>query len=241
MGSSPVNGRSSSRLRLVAAAPWIVVMAGVLVMIVLMVVAAGYLAGDRPPVGQPDPQWPFGPGNTASPPPVAEASPSSSRPAGNLGRSFQSTARPVDPTSPTGPAATSSPPGPPRSGTPTARPSASSVPPQGQWAGLSAQYQVVNNWPGSFIAEVRVRNATPTHVPWTVELRFSSNAERLLSYWAEGAPQPLLHRPGAGYVFTGREPLSAGATLRLRVHLMGDGRTDRPTVCTVNGVPCTLG
>ncbi|WP_460916762.1 hypothetical protein [Plantactinospora veratri] len=56
-----------TRPRLLAAAPWIVVLAGVLVMTVLFALATGYLTGDRRTSGAPEPAWPFAPGSTPAP------------------------------------------------------------------------------------------------------------------------------------------------------------------------------
>ncbi|MEE6256924.1 cellulose binding domain-containing protein [Plantactinospora sonchi] len=232
-----MNAPEPSRWRLLAAAPWIVVMAGVLVMIVLFVAATGYLAGDRRPASAPEPVFPFVPGNTPTPEITVEASGSPSPSAGPTSRSPVATARP------TSPGATPSRPGQPRPTTPAGRPSTSAPPnpPPAQPTGLTARYRVTNDWRGMFMAEVRIRNEASSPRSWTVELRFPSGVGRLRAYWVDESSQPTLRRSGETYIFTGAQPAPAGGSVPLRVQFEHDDRTDRPALCTVNGVACTFG
>ncbi|MEO3743213.1 cellulose binding domain-containing protein [Plantactinospora sp. B5E13] len=225
------------RWRLFAAAPWIVVSAGVLVMIVLLVAATGYLTGDRRPASAPEPVFPFVPGNTPTPEVTAEASADLTPSTGPASRSPVATARP------TGAGATPSRTGAPRPTTPAGRPVTTSSPPAGpppQQSELTANYRVTNDWRNLFMAEVRIRNQASSARPWAVELRFPSGVGRLRAFWVDGAPQPMLRRSGESYVFTGTQSAPAGGTVPLRVQFEHDGRTTRPTVCTVNGAACSI-
>lgn len=225
------------RWRLFAAAPWIVVMAGVLVMIVLFVAATGYLTSDRRPASAPEPVFPFVPGNTPTPEVTAEASADPTPSTGPASRSPVATARP------TGAGATPSRTGQPRPTTPAGRPVTSSSPTAApsQQGGLTASYRVTNDWRNVFMAEVRIRNQAGSARPWSVELRFPSGVGRLRAFWVDGSSQPTLRRSGESYILTGTQPAPAGGTVPLRVQYEHDGRTTRPTVCTVNGAACSIG
>jgi hypothetical protein len=207
-------------------------MAGVLVMIVLFVTATGYLTRDRRPASAPDPVWPFGPGTTDSP---------SARPDASAAPSVAATPsrRPPASSRPTSSTTTPSRATPSRSVTPTSRPPASRSAPSSD--GLTGRYRVTNDWNGGFIAEVLLRNDGTAARQWTVELRFPPDVKRLVWYWTDGASRPVARRAGESYLFTGVDPLPAGATLRLGMQFDADDRENRPTACTVNGVACALG
>ncbi|MEN3611121.1 cellulose-binding protein [Plantactinospora sp. ZYX-F-223] len=222
-----------TRPRLLAAAPWIVVLAGVLVMIVLFAFASGFLTGDRRTSGAPDPAWPFAPGSTPSPVDSATdpASPGGSPSAGP--RTPTPTA-----TRPNGggkPAASRA--APPRTTPPQARPTSSAPKPPEP---LTGRYRVLAEYRDSFIAEVLVRNEAGSAQSWTVELRFRNEVDDLWGFWVEGAPRPSVDRDDGRWIFRSGAPLPSGRSdpLRFQFEHWGDG--ERPISCTVNGRACEI-
>jgi hypothetical protein len=217
---------------LLASAPWIVVLAGVLVMTVLFVITTGYLSADRRSSGAPEPVWPFVPGTTTSP--LASAAdpvgPSTSPDAED--RSTGPDARPSRAT--TTPARTK----PTRTTAPPARPTSAAPPPAPQ-AELTGRYRVLADYRDSFIGEVLVRNVSGTAGAWTVELRFPDEVDDLRGFWVEGAPQPTLQRSDGRYVFKG-SALAGGGSASLRFHFERRGYRETPSSCTVNGRACDL-
>ncbi|AVT32148.1 MULTISPECIES: cellulose-binding protein [unclassified Plantactinospora] len=221
-----------TRPRLLAAAPWIVVLAGVLVMTVLFALAAGYLTGDRRTSGAPEPAWPFAPGSTPAPVDSGTdpASPSSSPSAAP---------RTPTPTSarPNGGKPAASRPAPPRTTPARPRPTTSAPKPPEP---LTGRYRVLADYRDSFIAEVLVRNESGSAQSWTVELRFRHEVDDLRGFWVEGAPRPSVDRDDGRWIFRSGAPLAGGESdpLRFQFERWGDG--ERPISCTVNGRACQI-
>ncbi|MFC6021037.1 hypothetical protein ACFP2T_33305 [Plantactinospora solaniradicis] len=226
-----MNTPEPSRPRLLASAPWIVVLAGVLVMTVLFVITTGYLSADRRSSGAPEPVWPFEPGTTTSPlvsaagPVSPSASPSAD------GRSPGPDSRPsraaTTPTRPN-PARTTAP----------ARPT-SAAPPPAPKAELTGRYRVLAEYRDSFVGEVLVRNVSGTAGVWTVELRFPDEIDDLRAFWVEGAPEPTLQRSDGRYIFKG-SALAGGGSAPLRFHFERRGYRETPSSCAVNGRACEI-
>ncbi|MBF9130948.1 cellulose-binding protein [Plantactinospora sp. S1510] len=223
----------SSRPRLLASAPWIVVLAGVLVMTVLFVITTGYLSADRRSSGAPEPVWPFEPGTTTSPLASAADPAGPSASPGAEDRSTGPDARPSR--AAVTPARTR----PPRTTAPGARPT-SAAPPAAPQAELTGRYRVLADYRDSFVGEVLVRNVSGTAGVWTVELRFPDEVDDLRGFWAEGAPQPTVQRSDGRYVFKG-STLAGGGSVPLRFHFERRGYRETPNSCAVNGRACELG
>ncbi|MEQ4305634.1 cellulose-binding protein [Plantactinospora sp. B6F1] len=219
-----------TRPRFLAAAPWIVVLAGVLVMTVLFVFATGYLTGDRRTAGAPEPAWPFAPGSTPAP----EAS--ATDPAG--GPSAGSRTPTPTPARPNGGG---------KPGTSRAVPTRTTPPPPRPTGAapkspepLTGRYRVLAEHRGSFIAEVLVRNESGSAQSWTVELRFDNQVNDLRWFWVEGAPRPSVDRADGRWIFRSGAPLAAGRSDPLRFQFERWGDDERPISCTVNGRACQL-
>lgn len=215
-----------TRPRLLAAAPWLVVLAGVLVMTVLLVLATGYLTTDRRTSGAPDPAWPFAPGTTPSPGASGPASPTTSA---GLRSPVPTPARPNSSPSRGGSARTTA---------PAARPATSA--PKPPPAGLTGRYRVLDDGRDWFTGEVLVRNASSSAQSWTVELRFRDEVD-LRDFWVESAPRPSVDRSDGRYVFRSGVPLPAGSSAPLRFRFAHWGDEEIPSSCTVNGRTCTIG
>ncbi|GAA3764697.1 hypothetical protein GCM10022225_58430 [Plantactinospora mayteni] len=224
-----------TRPRLLAAAPWIVVLAGVLVMTVIFVFATGYLARDRRTSGAPETAWPFAPG--ATPSPVASdtdpASPGGSPPAGPR-TPTPTSARPNGGDKPAASRAA-----PPRTTTtpPPARPTTAAPKPPDP---LTGRYRVLADYRDSFIAEVLVRNDAGSAQSWTVELRFRNEVHDLRAFWVESAPRPSVDRDNGRWIFRSGTPLSNGRSDPLRFHFARWGDGEQPISCTVNGRACEI-
>ncbi|WP_433125737.1 cellulose binding domain-containing protein [Micromonospora sp. CA-240977] len=209
----------------IASSPWIVVGAGVLVMVVLLFVALGAYRGPSPaPDGAPVPPVlplptglgaPSVPGPASSPPPVRpglSGRASGLPPSATAGSRSPSVGAPAS-----GPVVTRSP----------------SRAPQGQPA-MSGQYRVVQSFDGGFIGEVSMVNRSAESRGWTVRLEFSGG--RLVTAWVEGVPQGTLRQSGDGFTYVSGVDVRPGGSVALRFHVERTSST--PRVCTVDGVRC---
>ncbi|MFI6262819.1 cellulose binding domain-containing protein [Micromonospora sp. NPDC051006] len=211
--------------RAIASSPWIVVFAGVVVMVVLLLVALSAYRG-RSPAAQlppgPNPAVPLPAPSTAGPSP--SPSPSATRSVTVPSRSPR----------PSGPAATiragsTSPTGPP----PAAAPRGSVPPPSPPV--VTGRYQVDQTFDGGFIGTVLITNASGSARAWTVRLTFSGG--RVVTAWVAGAPQGTLRATDdGGYTYTGGVDVAAGASARLQFHV--ERASTRPVLCTVNDAGC---
>ncbi|WP_157756867.1 hypothetical protein [Plantactinospora sp. KBS50] len=235
-GAGETEGR---RVGLLAYAPWIVIVVGAAVMMVLFVIAAAAFSGIRTGSGRPaaGPELPsaMSPLATEEDPAVgADGDPPS--PDGSGG-----SAAPASTGAGTGaaPAATSRAP---RPASPSASPRAgtASPPATAQPSVLAGSYRVREGWPGLSAGELTVDNPSGTAQPWTATLSFPDRAGELRAYWVDGVPQPTLRRSGGRYVFTGAIPLGARASLRLQLQFHHSNGPARPAECSVNGASCTV-
>jgi hypothetical protein len=214
--------------RLVASSPWIVVFAGVVVMVVLLIVALGTYRGRSPAPdagAEPYPPLPL-PQLAGSPTTTAPASPTPPPPA-LPGLSPRATGLPTrspaaSRTSAVGgvgkPLST-------RSSTPPAPPR----PPA-----MTGRYGVVETFDGGFIAEVLISNGADEERGWTVWLAFPGG--RLVTAWVEGAPQGTVRKSDGGFSYTSGADVPAGGSATLRFYI--EGATTRPSECTVDGFGC---
>ncbi|WCN79788.1 cellulose binding domain-containing protein [Micromonospora sp. LH3U1] len=207
----------------IVSSPWIVVGAGVVVMVVLLFVALGAYRGRSPaPGGASLPP--------ALPPPSVVAAPSAPGPASapvRPGLSGRASGLP-----PSATAGSVSPPAG-RTGAPTVTRSPSRAP-QGQPA-VSGRYRVVQTFDGGFIGEVSMVNSSAQSRGWTVRLEFSGG--RLVTTWVEGVPQGTLRQTDGGFTYVSGVDVRPGGSVSLRFHLERTSGT--PRECTVDGVRCS--
>ncbi|MFG2050295.1 cellulose binding domain-containing protein [Micromonospora sp. NPDC048935] len=206
----------------IVSSPWIVVGAGVLVMVVLLFMALGAYRGRSPapdgasrPPALPLPtlvEVPSAPGPASSPPPV--------RP----GLSGRASGLP-----PSATAGSRSPSASPSAGVPRSPGGA----PQGQPA-MSGRYRVVQSFDGGFIGEVAMVNRSAEGRGWTVRLEFSGG--RLVTAWVEGVPQGTVRQAGSGFTYVSGVDVRPGESVSLRFHM--ERASSAPRVCTVDGVRC---
>lgn len=214
----------------IASSPWIVVGAGVVVMVVLLFVALGAYRGRSPardggppPAGLPLPQAPVVP-SELSPTPLPENS--------ALLPGLSPRASGLPPSAPVTPV-TSRPAtvGPPVAST-SARPS--TRPPQ-QPSAVSGRYRVMQSFDGGFIGEVLIVNASGVDRGWTVRFEFAGG--RLVTAWVEGVPQGTLRQFDGGFTYVSGVDVPAGGSVPLRFHL--ERASSTPRGCTVDGTRCS--
>ncbi|MEU7589326.1 cellulose binding domain-containing protein [Micromonospora sp. NPDC049230] len=214
----------------IVSSPWVVVGAGVLVMVVLLVMALGAYRGRSPapdgasrPPALPLPtlaEVPSAPGPASSPPPV--------RP----GLSGRASGLPPGVTA--GSRSPSASPSVGATGGVPAVPRSPSRAPQGQPA-MSGRYRVVQSFDGGFIGEVSMVNRSAEDRGWTVRLEFSGG--RLVTAWVEGVPQGTLRQAGSGFTYGSGVDVRPGGSVSLRFHM--ERAPSTPGVCTVDGVRCS--
>ncbi|MFF0319070.1 cellulose binding domain-containing protein [Micromonospora sp. NPDC005252] len=212
----------------IASSPWIVVCAGLVVMVVLLFVALGAYRGRSPavddgppPAGLPLPQAPVTPSDLSSTP-LPERAPVLP------GLSPRASGPP-----PSTPAMSRPPPVGPTVAPTSLRPSAG-VPPQ-QPPAVSGRYRVVQSFDGGFIGEVLIVNASGADHGWTVRFDFAGG--RLVTAWVEGVPQGTLRQSDGSFTYVSGVDVPAGGSVALRFHLERASTT--PRGCTVDGVRCS--
>ncbi|MGC4814468.1 cellulose binding domain-containing protein [Micromonospora sp. DT228] len=215
----------------IVSSPWIVVGAGVLVMVVLLFMALGAYRGRSPaPDGAPVPPvvpLPTGVGASSAPGP-ASSSPPPVRPGLSGRASGLPPSTPPGSRSPSVGASVGA-----TGGAPVVTRSPSGAP-QGQPA-MSGRYRVVQSFDGGFIGEVSMVNRSAVSRGWTVRLEFSGG--RLVTTWVEGVPQGTLRQSGDGFTYVSGVDVRPGGSVSLRFHLERTSST--PRECTVDGVRCS--
>ncbi|WP_174536469.1 cellulose binding domain-containing protein [Micromonospora chalcea] len=209
--------------------PWILVAAGVVVMVVLLAMALGSVRGRStfPAAGPPDPLMPL-PQVPLSPTAVSAAGPSAASATAPVlpGLSPRSTELPARPT--------------PAASTPTPRGVArpvlppSSSPPVAPPSAVTGRYSVQSSFDGGFIGEVLLVNTARTHRGWTVRAAFPGG--RLVTAWVEGAEQGVFRFDDGVFTYRSGFDLAPGQSLAVRFHIERAGT--RPASCTVDGAPC---
>ncbi|MDR7278635.1 cellulose binding domain-containing protein [Catenuloplanes atrovinosus] len=109
-----------------------------------------------------------------------------------------------------------------------------------QLTDASGTYRVLNSYGDSFIAEVLITNPTTGVRHWSLQIEFEDNVGELHTFWVESAPQATMSRDGALYTFISTVPLSAGASVSLRLQFNRTGEDAPPRLCTVNGATCGI-
>lgn len=209
--------------------PWILVAAGVVVMVVLLAVALGSVRGRStfPAAGPADPLMPL-PHMPLTPTAVSATGPSPVSATAPVlpGLSPRSTELPARPTSaaPTpSPRAVARPVPPPSPLPPPAPPSA-----------VTGRYSVHSAFDGGFIGEVLLVNTARSHRGWTVRAVFPGG--RLVTAWVEGAEQGVFSFADGVFTYRSGFDLAPGQSVPVRFHIERAGT--RPASCTVDGSPC---
>ncbi|WFF00385.1 cellulose binding domain-containing protein [Micromonospora sp. WMMD964] len=212
----------------IVSSPWVVVGAGVVVMVVLLVMTLSAYRGRSPaPDGASAPP--------ALPLPSAEAAPSRPTPVASpapVMPGLSGRASGLPPGAVTGsPSPSVAPPvSPPGQPVVTRSPSRA---PQGQPA-VSGRYRVVQSFDGGFIGEVAMVNASAQSRGWTVRLEFSGG--RLVTAWVEGVPQGTVRQFDGGFTYVSGVDVRPGGSVSLRFHM--ERAFSTPRSCTVDGVRC---
>ncbi|PWR09634.1 cellulose-binding protein [Micromonospora acroterricola] len=208
----------------IASSPWIVVLAGIVVMVVLLFVALGAYRGRSPAPDDPAVLPPALPLPQGSVPPTAPTSPrSSTPPLRPPGLSPRATGLP-----PSAPVGTRPPTGAPTSTRPA-------TPPAQRPPAVSGRYRVVQSFDGGFIGEVLIVNAAGEDRGWTVRLDFGGG--RVVTAWVEGVPQGTLRQTDGGFTYASGVDVPAGGSASLRFHV--ERAPTQPRGCTVDGARCT--
>ncbi|MET8091160.1 cellulose binding domain-containing protein [Micromonospora sp. NPDC005220] len=209
----------------IATSPWIVVGAGVVVMVVLLFVALGAYRGRSPaPDGAQPPALPVPSAVVAPSVPTSVPSPVPARP-GVSGR-----ASGLPPSAATGSGSPSAGP----TVAPTGRPTATGSPSRAAQPAMTGRYRVVQSFDGGFIGEVSMVNTSALSRGWTVRLEFSGG--RLVTAWVEGVPQGTIQQRADGFTYVSGVDVSPGGSVSLRFHMERASHT--PRECTVDGVRC---
>ncbi|MCX5121592.1 cellulose binding domain-containing protein [Micromonospora sp. NBC_00362] len=212
----------------IATSPWIVVGAGVVVMVVLLIVALGAYRGRSPaPDGARPPALPVPSAVAAPSVPTSVPSPAPVLP----GISGRASGLP-----PSVAAGSGSPSADPTAG-PIGKPTATRSPSRaasGQPA-MTGRYRVVQSFDGGFIGEVAMVNTSTRSRGWTVRLQFLGG--RLVTAWVEGVPQGTIRQSDDGFTYVSGVDVSPGGSVSLRFHL--ERASSTPRECTVDGARCS--
>ncbi|MDG4811306.1 cellulose binding domain-containing protein [Micromonospora sp. WMMD1120] len=216
--------RSSHGPVAIASSPWIVVGAGVVVMVVLLIVALSAYRGRSPaPDGALPPTLPV-PSTVAAPSaPTTVSSPAPALP----GLSGRASGLPPSPT----PSSPSPSVAPPKAPVVTRSPSRA-VPDQ---PAMTGRYRVVQSFDGGFIGEVSMVNRSSRSRGWTVRLEFGGG--RLVTTWVEGVPQGTVRQFDGGFTYASGVDVPPGGSVSLRFHL--ERAPSTPRGCTVDGARCS--
>lgn len=210
--------------RVLASAPWVIVLLGVALLAAMLVVALLAFRGpERRPAATPPPAQPLSMPSLPALPGEPAASPLAPTP----------TRTAVPPSTP----ATSRPPVPavdPSPDTAAGRPGADD---DGE---LTAGYRVTGSDRDSFTARLVIRNGTDESRDWRVELLFGGNVKSI-AVSSGGSGISVTATGGGGYVLRGTSPLGAGQTRTIGLRFTRHGTGDRPGTCTVNGAACVIG
>ncbi|TDC78285.1 cellulose-binding protein [Micromonospora sp. KC606] len=206
--------------------PWLVVVVGVAVMVLLLVVALGSAGGRRPVADLPPPAPAMSlPNLSAAAPSLPLNTDTAPAVPGLLPRSVVAPSPSV-----------SSPPAIP--GGDAAPPSVSTTPPASPSPVLSVigRFRVVADYGDSFAGEVLLTNITSGARSWTV--RLAQPRGRLGGVWVESAPQGTARVRDGVLTYTGGVDLAARGSVQLRFVFENTGGA-LPSGCTVNGSTCS--
>ncbi|PZV90809.1 hypothetical protein SAMN05443287_11230 [Micromonospora phaseoli] len=239
MAGATSGGRTLPRM--IASAPWVVVLVGTAVLAVLLVVAALSFRGpERPAAWAPGPPMVLpapaattgestetGSRTTAPVAPPASVSPSISD------SSSGSSAQQVDPSpvesAPVRSDGTRSP----------SAPAPTQSSPAADTGVVSASYRLQDSDAGSFEAQLVVRNGTGRSSDWQVELRFNSGVSGIRASSGPGVSVTI--KGGGWYLLSGTGQLGAGAQQSVYLRFTRTGGGEYPALCTVNAAACGTG
>ncbi|MEG3633958.1 hypothetical protein [Micromonospora palythoicola] len=228
--------------RMIASAPWVVVLVGVAVLAVLLVVALLAFRGpERPSAWSPGPPMSLptaGPGGESTPtaPSTASTGPSAPATATASASPTGSPTRSGAPEPPTDPSRTGAATQPDASRSPSA--SAPAVPAD-EGGTVTASYRVQDSDADHFEAQLVVRNGTSRSDDWQVELRFAGGVTGVRASSGPGVSVTI--RGSGWYLLSGTGQLAAGAQQSVQLRFTRNGGGEYPTQCTVNGSGCGMG
>ncbi|SIQ35779.1 hypothetical protein [Micromonospora avicenniae] len=204
--------------KVVASAPWVVVLLGVLTLAILLLVASlSFRVREPEPAAAPGPP----PVSPVSPAATNGSTAASPTPRTSPSRAAVSPSRAVR----RSPTATS-----PRS--PSAPQSNQPAPVDG--GALTATYRVRETDRNDVVAELVLRNETGRPEEWTVDLIFTGRVRHLR---VSGAPVSVVPGGDGRYVLRGHGSLPQGRSVELHLRF---SRGDQLSGCAVNGNECVL-
>lgn len=239
-----------------ASSPWIVVAAGVLVMVVLLIVASASYRSRGPAFeaspADPAPTYSLPGSGATNPARVAANLPEPVVPGLTPRRTdLPPVELPADvvPGEPaTGgdalppPAGGVVPPPPVAGGAAQPRPTTpppAPAPPPPPSSPVTGRFRVMDSWNNeAFIGEVLLYNRDRVSRSWTVRL-VPPAGSRLVTSWVEGAPQGSSRMSGGVFTYTSGVDVGPGTSVPLRFHFENTGGSIRPSRCTVDGVACS--
>ncbi|RLP94253.1 hypothetical protein [Micromonospora sp. CV4] len=236
MAVRPDGAEGARAARVLASVPWIVVLLGVCVLVVLLVVALlSFRTREREATSQAAPPV-FLPTVPAAASATATASPTPT-PTRTAGERRTASPQPSLSSRTPSPRVSSSSPAPSRTSAPAA-PAAPAAPLGPVDGTVTARYQVgTDGWDGDE-AVLSVTNESGGTLDWRVELAFDDDVRGLR---VSGDSDVSVSARGDGdFVLRGTGALAPGDTRTLRLRLGWDDSGERPHRCTVNGVDCQL-
>ncbi|MEV6814744.1 cellulose binding domain-containing protein [Micromonospora sp. NPDC051296] len=227
-------GRTARRV--IASAPWVVVLLGTALLVVMLVVAVLSFRGPErptqsalaPPMSLPIPAA----ADTLAPEDSPSGPNSPSQPSGVSPTPSGSSAQPAIPSrtasaaapSSAGVAPTSSAPEEPLSATDTGE--------------VAVSYKVLNEDETSFRARLSVSNGGGESRDWRVELRFTGDVTGISASSGPGVSVTI--KDTGWYLLSGTRPLDAGSSQTVHLRFSRTGGGVYPALCTVNGSACAV-
>ncbi|RIV39905.1 cellulose-binding protein [Micromonospora radicis] len=99
---------------------------------------------------------------------------------------------------------------------------------------IEARYRVADTFPGGFIGELSIRNASRGDLGWVARVEYPGG--RVVTAWLEGVPQGTFQDRRGTLVYRSGPDLAAGSAVALRFHV--EFASSRPASCVVSGRPC---
>ncbi|MEW2385073.1 hypothetical protein AB0873_23720 [Micromonospora sp. NPDC047707] len=218
---------------MLASVPWIVVLSGVVLLVVLLVMALLSFRGSErhaapppaPPLVLPTPAA----AASAYPSPAPASATAAASPTASASATTTATRVPRPTRTRSTPPATASSPVPPSPLVGGGDASAGQV---------TARYEVTDRHRDSFEAELVVRNRTGEARDWRVELTFTGDIDSFRVYGRSGVS--VSAEGGGRYVLRGTGPVGAGEAERFHLWISHDGADTEPDRCTVNDADCVI-
>lgn len=104
---------------------------------------------------------------------------------------------------------------------------------------LTGRYRVLESYRDSFVAQVVVDNDSARSRDWVVELLFPGNVKDIQAS-STGSGVSVTSSNGH-FTLRGTSSLAAGESVTLRLRFDRNGTVNQPSQCTVNGIGCAIG